>query len=69
MTMVEMPQSTALMTRPTAVQPEAPAASRPLPGAAVVDRVVEINQRVAPTLLRMALAAVFVWFGALKIAG
>jgi uncharacterized membrane protein YphA (DoxX/SURF4 family) len=70
MTMVEMPQSTALMTRPTAVQDTpATAAARRLPGAAVVDRAVEINQRVAPTLLRLALAAVFVWFGALKIAG
>jgi uncharacterized membrane protein YphA (DoxX/SURF4 family) len=71
MTMVEMPQSTALMTRPTTVQADspAPAAARRLPGAAVVDRAVEINQRVAPTLLRLALAAVFVWFGALKIAG
>jgi putative oxidoreductase len=71
MTMVEMPQSTALMTRPTAVQVDdpAPASARRLPGAAVVDRAVEINQRVAPTLLRLALAAVFVWFGALKLAG
>jgi len=68
--MVEMPQSTALMTRPTTVQDtSAPAPARRLPGAAVVDRAVEINQRVAPTLLRLALAAVFVWFGALKIAG
>lgn len=68
--MVEMPQSTALMTRPPAVQDTpAPAPARRLPGAAVVDRAVEINQRVAPTLLRLALAAVFVWFGALKIAG
>lgn len=70
MTMVEMPQSTALMERPTAVAPEVPIrASRPLPGAAVVQRAVEINQRFAPTLLRLALAAVFVWFGALKLAG
>ncbi|WP_167762217.1 DoxX family protein [Blastococcus sp. CT_GayMR20] len=68
--MVEMPQSTALMTRPTAVQDApVPVPARRLPGAAVVDRAVEINQRVAPTLLRLALAAVFVWFGALKIAG
>ena len=68
--MVEMPQSTALMTRPTAVPPETPVPTGGrLPGAAVVDRAVEINQRVAPTLLRLALAAVFVWFGALKIAG
>jgi len=68
--MVEMPQSTALMTRPTAVEPDAPIrTSRRLPGAAVVDRAVELNQRLAPTLLRLALAAVFVWFGALKIAG
>jgi putative oxidoreductase len=35
----------------------------------VVDRAVEINQRFAPTLLRLALAAVFVWFGALKLIG
>jgi putative oxidoreductase len=70
MTMVEMPQSTALMERPTAVAPEVPIhVSRPLPGAAVVQRAVEINQRFAPTLLRLALAAVFVWFGALKLAG
>jgi uncharacterized membrane protein YphA (DoxX/SURF4 family) len=34
-----------------------------------VDRAVEVNQRVAPTLLRLALAAVFVWFGALKLVG
>jgi putative oxidoreductase len=75
MTMVEMAQSTALMTRPTPV-PEAsetPArlegrSSRP-PGAAVVDHAVELNHRFAPTLLRLALAAVFVWFGALKLAG
>jgi uncharacterized membrane protein YphA (DoxX/SURF4 family) len=72
MTMVEMPQSTALMTRPTAVETDVPppvVAGRRLPGAAVVDRAVEINRRVAPTLLRLALAAVFVWFGALKVAG
>ena len=56
--MVEMPQSTALMTRPTEVAPDAPIrASRRLPGAAVVDRAVELNQRLAPTLLRLALAA------------
>ncbi|UOY02317.1 DoxX family protein [Blastococcus sp. PRF04-17] len=68
--MVEMPQSTALMTRPTAVETDVPVvAGRRLPGAAVVDRAVQINQRVAPTLLRLALAAVFVWFGALKIFG
>ena len=35
----------------------------------VVDRAAELNQRYAPTLLRLALAAVFVWFGALKLAG
>ena len=67
--MVEMPQSTALMTRPTAVETDVPVAASRLPGAAVVDRAVELNRRVAPTLLRLALAAVFVWFGALKIAG
>jgi uncharacterized membrane protein YphA (DoxX/SURF4 family) len=73
--MVEMPQSTALMTRPAAVRPETaeplvPGRGRPSAGlGAVVDRAVEVNQRIAPTLLRMALAAVFVWFGALKVAG
>ena len=40
-----------------------------LPGAAVVDRVVEFNARYAATALRLALAVVFVWFGALKLAG
>ena len=35
----------------------------------MVDRAVEVNQRFAPTLLRLALAAVFVWFGALKLIG
>ena len=69
--MVEMPQSTALMTRTAEVPPaEAPGpAPRRYPGAAVVDRAVAINERVAPTALRLALAAVFVWFGALKITG
>ena len=64
--------STTLMTRPTAAPPEPPAGkgrTTRLPGSALVDRAVEINQRFAPTLLRMALAAVFVWFGALKLIG
>ena len=64
--------STTLMTRPTAAAPpEPPAEGRTtrLPGSAVVDRAVEINQRFAPTLLRLALASVFVWFGALKLIG
>ena len=64
--------STTLMTRPTAAPPEPPAGrgrGRRLPGAAVVDRAQEINQRFAPTLLRLALATVFVWFGALKLIG
>jgi uncharacterized membrane protein YphA (DoxX/SURF4 family) len=73
MTMVGMPQSTALMTRTAEVSPaeaESPggAPSR-RPGAALVDRAVEVNQRIAPTLLRLALAVVFVWFGALKLVG
>ena len=70
--MVETSASTTLMTRPTEVPPEPPTGTgRPtrLPGAAVVDRVAEVNQRFAPTLLRLALAAVFVWFGALKLIG
>jgi putative oxidoreductase len=72
MTMVETPSSTALMTRSTEAPPEPPAAQERttrLPGAALVDRAVEVNQRFAPTLLRLALAAVFVWFGALKLVG
>jgi uncharacterized membrane protein YphA (DoxX/SURF4 family) len=72
MTMAEMNSSTALMTRSTEVSPTA-AERRPTPsrrpGAVVVDRVLEINQRYAPTLLRLSLAADFVWFGALKVAG
>jgi|1185.fasta_scaffold125049_1 putative oxidoreductase len=36
---------------------------------AVVDRAGEINARFAPATLRVALALVFVWFGALKLAG
>jgi uncharacterized membrane protein YphA (DoxX/SURF4 family) len=72
MTMVETSSSTALMARPTAEPPEPPAGkgrTARFPGAAVVDRAVEVNQRFAPTLLRMALATVFVWFGALKLMG
>ena len=64
--------STTLMTRPTAAAPPEPPAkgSTPrFPGSAVVDRAVEINSRFAPTLLRLALATVFVWFGALKLIG
>jgi uncharacterized membrane protein YphA (DoxX/SURF4 family) len=67
MTMVET-SSTTLMTRPTAAAPPEGRTTR-LPGSAVVDRAVEINQRFAPTLLRLALASVFVWFGALKLIG
>jgi putative oxidoreductase len=39
------------------------------PVAAVVQRAGEINSRWAPPALRIALALVFVWFGALKIGG
>ena len=75
--MTETSRSTALMTRPAEVAPEEPATpgrqagrgpSR-RPGAALVDRAVEVNQRFAPFALRMSLAVVFVWFGALKIVG
>jgi uncharacterized membrane protein YphA (DoxX/SURF4 family) len=76
MTMVEMSQSTALMTRTTEVPPTGvdhpvpkPARTARRAGADLVDRADAINQRFAPTLLRLALAAVFVWFGALKVAG
>jgi uncharacterized membrane protein YphA (DoxX/SURF4 family) len=63
--------NTALLERPSAtpVETATPEQGRRLPGAAVVDRAAEINQRFAPTLLRLALAVVFVWFGALKLAG
>ena len=71
--MVETSSSTALMARPTAAAPPEPPAGKGrttrLPGAAVVDRAVHLNERFAPTLLRLALAAVFVWFGALKLIG
>ncbi|WP_324278034.1 DoxX family protein [Blastococcus brunescens] len=70
--MVGMPQSTALMTRTpevTLTDPVEPPPPSRLPGAALVDRAVEVNQRIAPTLLRLALAVVFVWFGALKVVG
>jgi putative oxidoreductase len=72
MTMVGTPQSTALLERTAEVSPTAEDVAVPesrLPGAALVDRAVEVNQRIAPTLLRMALAVVFVWFGALKLVG
>jgi putative oxidoreductase len=77
MTMAEMSRSTALMTRPAEVASEDPATPgrqaerRPSrrPGAALVDRAVEVNRRVAPIALRLSLAVVFVWFGALKILG
>jgi uncharacterized membrane protein YphA (DoxX/SURF4 family) len=71
MTMVETASSTTLMTRPTAALPEPTGKGRATgrPGAALVDRALEINQQFAPTLLRLALAAVFVWFGALKLIG
>ena len=65
-------QSTALMTRTPEVTRTVPVEPPPpsrLPGAALVDRAVEVNQRIAPTLLRLALAVVFVWFGALKLVG
>jgi putative oxidoreductase len=72
MTMAETSRSTALMTRPAEVAPvEAVAAQRrpSRPGAELVDRAVELNQRFAPVALRLSLAVVFVWFGALKIMG
>ena len=65
--MVEMHRSTALLTREPEVRPARPAAR--YPGAALVERATEANRRYAPTALRLALAVVFVWFGALKVAG
>ena len=70
--MVGTRESTALLERTAEVSPTAEDVAVPasrLPGAALVDRAVEVNQRVAPMLLRMALAVVFVWFGALKLVG
>ena len=74
--MVEMHRSTALMTRAAEVLPDdaevvvrRPAQPTRRPVAVAVDRAAELNQRYAPTLLRLALAAVFVWFGALKLFG
>jgi uncharacterized membrane protein YphA (DoxX/SURF4 family) len=75
MTMVQTTSSTALMTRPAAEPADPPVgtpAHRPasrLPGAALVQRAAALNERFAPTLLRLALALVFVWFGALKLTG
>ena len=65
--MAAMQHSAALMTQEREVRPVPPAPG--YPGAALVDRAVEANRRYAPTALRLALAAVFVWFGALKVAG
>jgi putative oxidoreductase len=74
--MVEMSPSTALLTRTAEVprprtEQSAPPTPRPsrMPGAELVDRAVALNERYAATLLRLALAGVFVWFGALKVAG
>jgi hypothetical protein len=73
--MVEQRPSTATMERPVVPAPrsEKTLVADPRPprraGAAVVDRAVALNERYAPTALRLALAVVFVWFGALKLAG
>jgi len=73
--MAQVSRSTALLTRPTAEEVPDQVAVRPprTPGAVVLDRTLRraeaLNQRVAPTLLRTALAVVFVWFGALKFTG
>ena len=69
--MAQVSQSTALLTRPTAeeVPVQVPGSSVRPRGTVLIDRAVAVNQRFAPTLLRMALAVVFVWFGALKFTG
>jgi len=66
--MAQVAESTAMLTRPTAeeVPPRVPVRPVLARGAEVLDRAVAVNRRFAPTLLRMALAVVFVWFGALK---
>ena len=58
-------------TEMTPIEHEPTPEPRPsrMPGAAVVDRAVEFNARYAATALRLALAVVFVWFGALKLFG
>ncbi len=74
------PQSTTTVDRPGIPAPRSernpiprPAAPETppsrMPGAALVDRAVELNARYAATALRLALGTVFVWFGALKLAG
>ena len=65
--MATMHRSAALMTREPEARPGPPAPG--YPGAALVDRAIEGNRRYAPTALRLALAVVFVWFGALKVVG
>lgn len=77
--MAAQPRSTATIERPgipaprTETHPETTLAPRPpssrMPGAVVVDRAIALNARYAPTALRLALGVVFVWFGALKLAG
>ena len=73
--MAQESRSTALLNRPTVEEgpDQAPVRSPRLPGAVVLDRTLRqaeaLNQRFAPTLLRTALAVVFVWFGALKFTG
>jgi uncharacterized membrane protein YphA (DoxX/SURF4 family) len=73
MTMTETSRSTALMTRPAEVAPDDAVAVERRPSrprvAVLLDRAVEINRRLAPIALRLSLAVVFVWFGALKIVG
>jgi uncharacterized membrane protein YphA (DoxX/SURF4 family) len=69
MTMAETSRSTALMTRPAEVAPAEAVAAGRRPAADLVDRAVALNQRFAPIALRLSLALVFVWFGALKIVG
>lgn len=66
--MAQVSESTALLNRPTAEEVPSRVPVRPVlaRGAEVLDRAVAVNRRFAPTLLRMALAVVFVWFGALK---
>jgi putative oxidoreductase len=72
MTMVETSQSTALLTRTAEVpapRTEQPGTPSRMAGSALLERAVAVNDRYAATALRLALGAVFVWFGALKVAG
>ena len=71
--MTDQPTATAVLERPEDRPQSLPLTPMrgPIaaPAASPVDRVLALNERYAPVLLRLALAVVFVWFGALKLMG